>query len=77
MAGPIHSGGWHAQASFAGRGGDSPDDGYSCRRFFFRILVPANTAGIGVAAFFCLMFSWAELLLAKTLPSSRPPEPGL
>ena len=24
-------------------------------------------AGIGVAAFFCFMFSWVELLLAKTL----------
>ena len=44
-------------------------DGYSFRQFFFRIFVPAIAAGIGVAAFFCFMFSWVELLLAKTLTS--------
>jgi glycerol transport system permease protein len=44
-------------------------DGYSFPRFFFRIFVPAIAAGIGVAAFFCFMFSWVELLLAKTLTS--------
>jgi glycerol transport system permease protein len=44
-------------------------DGYSFWRFFFRIFVPAVAAGIGVAAFFCFMFSWVELLLAKTLTS--------
>ena len=44
-------------------------DGYSFWRFFFRIFVPAIAAGIGVAAFFCFMFSWVELLLAKTLTS--------
>jgi glycerol transport system permease protein len=42
-------------------------DGYSFPRFFFKIFVPTITAGIGVAAFFCFMFSWVELLLAKTL----------
>jgi glycerol transport system permease protein len=42
-------------------------DGYPFWRFFFRIFVPTITAGIGVAAFFCFMFSWVELLLAKTL----------
>jgi glycerol transport system permease protein len=42
-------------------------DGYSFRRFFFRIFMPNIKAGIGVAAFFCFMFSWVELLLAKTL----------
>jgi glycerol transport system permease protein len=26
-------------------------------------------AGVGVAAFFCFMFSWVELLLARTLTS--------
>src|SRR5262249_6597121 len=31
--------------------------------------MPAIAAGIGVAAFFCFMFSWVELLLAKTLTS--------
>ncbi len=42
-------------------------DGYSFWGFFFKIFVPTITAGIGVAAFFCFMFSWVELLLAKTL----------
>ena len=42
-------------------------DGYSFPRFFIRILVPLIASGIGVAAFFCFMFSWVELLLAKTL----------
>src|SRR5437868_5485034 len=42
-------------------------DGYSFWRFFFRIFVPTIAAGIGVACFFCFMFSWVELLLAKTL----------
>ena len=44
-------------------------DGYSFPRFFLRIFLPTITAGIGVAAFFCFMFSWVELLLAKTLTS--------
>jgi glycerol transport system permease protein len=42
-------------------------DGYSFPRFFFRIFVPNISSGIGVAAFFCFMFSWVEMLLAKTL----------
>ncbi|GGE61992.1 carbohydrate ABC transporter permease [Actibacterium pelagium] len=42
-------------------------DGYSFPRFFATIFVPAIKAGVGVAAFFCFMFSWVELLLAKTL----------
>ena len=42
-------------------------DGYSFPQFFFKIFIPAISAGIGVAAFFCFMFSWVELLLAKTL----------
>jgi len=44
-------------------------DGYSFWRFFARIFMPTIAAGIGVAAFFCFMFSWVELLLAKTLTS--------
>jgi len=44
-------------------------DGYSFPQFFVRIFIPTITAGIGVAAFFCFMFSWVELLLAKTLTS--------
>ncbi len=42
-------------------------DGYSFPVFFTRIFIPTIAAGIGVAAFFCFMFSWVELLLAKTL----------
>ena len=44
-------------------------DGYSFQRFFFKIFIPLIAGGIGVAAFFCFMFSWVELLLAKTLTS--------
>ncbi len=44
-------------------------DGYSFPRFFFRIFVPLIRSGIGVTAFFCFMFSWVELLLARTLTS--------
>jgi glycerol transport system permease protein len=44
-------------------------DGYSFPRFFFRIFIPTVSAGIGVAAFFCFMFSWVEMLLAKNLTS--------
>lgn len=44
-------------------------DGYSFHRFFIKIFIPTIAAGIGVAAFFCFMFSWVELLLAKTLTS--------
>lgn len=42
-------------------------DGYSFPAFFTKIFLPTIGAGIGVAAFFCFMFSWVELLLAKTL----------
>ena len=44
-------------------------DGYSFWKFFIKIFLPSIAAGIGVAAFFCFMFSWVELLLAKTLTS--------
>jgi glycerol transport system permease protein len=44
-------------------------DGYSFPRFFVKIFMPMIASGIGVAAFFCFMFSWVELLLAKTLTS--------
>jgi glycerol transport system permease protein len=44
-------------------------DGYSFWRFFLRIFIPTIAAGIGVTVFFCFMFSWVELLLAKTLTS--------
>ncbi|MEV8467571.1 carbohydrate ABC transporter permease [Fluviibacterium sp. DFM31] len=42
-------------------------DGYSFGRFFVKIFMPLIASGIGVAAFFCFMFSWVELLLSRTL----------
>lgn len=42
-------------------------DGYSFPKFFGKIFIPLIASGIGVAAFFCFMFSWVELLLARTL----------
>ncbi len=44
-------------------------DGYSFPRFFVKIFAPMIASGIGVTAFFCFMFSWVELLLARTLTS--------
>jgi glycerol transport system permease protein len=44
-------------------------DGYSFPRFFLTIFLPLIKAGVGVTAFFCFMFSWVELLLARTLTS--------
>lgn len=44
-------------------------DGYSFPRFFARVFLPLVRSGVGVAAFFCFMFSWVELLLARTLTS--------
>jgi glycerol transport system permease protein len=45
-------------------------DGYSFPRFFVRIFMPLIASGIGVAAFFCFMFSWVELLIARTLTTT-------
>jgi glycerol transport system permease protein len=42
-------------------------EGYRWPRFFVRIFLPLIRAGVGMAAFFCFMFSWVELLLARTL----------
>lgn len=42
-------------------------DGYSFGTFFVKIFTPLISSGIGVAAFFCFMFSWVELLLSRTL----------
>ncbi len=44
-------------------------DGYGFWHFFIKIFIPTIAAGIGVVMFFCFMFSWVELLLAKTLTS--------
>jgi len=42
-------------------------DGFSFFGFFTKIFTPLISSGIGVAAFFCFMFSWVELLLSRTL----------
>jgi len=42
-------------------------DGYSLPRFFVTVFVPLIRSGVGVTAFFCFMFSWVELLFARTL----------
>ncbi|MFT5811940.1 MAG: glycerol transport system permease protein [Rubritalea sp.] len=42
-------------------------DGYSFPKFFVKVFIPLIASGIGVAAFFCFMFSWVELLIARTL----------
>ena len=44
-------------------------DGWSFPAFFLRIFLPLIAGGVGVAAFFCFMFSWVELLIARTLTS--------
>ncbi len=42
-------------------------DGHSTTSFFFRHLIPAIAPGIGVAAFFCFIFSWVEVVFARIL----------
>ncbi|WP_420410113.1 carbohydrate ABC transporter permease [Hoeflea sp.] len=42
-------------------------DGYSLPRFFVRQLLPLIAPGVGVAAFFCFMFSWVEVVFARIL----------
>jgi len=42
-------------------------DGHSGPSFFFRHLIPAIAPGIGVAAFFCFIFSWVEVVFARVL----------
>lgn len=45
-------------------------DGLSFPVFFVRIFLPLIRSGIGVTVFFCFMFSWVELLLARTLTAT-------
>ena len=45
-------------------------DGHSFLFFFFRVFIPINRSAIGVTIFFCFMFSWVELLLARTLTAT-------
>ena len=42
-------------------------DGHSGASFFFRHLIPEIAPGIGVAAFFCFIFSWVEVVFARIL----------
>jgi glycerol transport system permease protein len=42
-------------------------DGHSRSGFFLRFLIPALAPGIAVTAFFCFIFSWVEVVLARTL----------
>jgi glycerol transport system permease protein len=42
-------------------------DGHTGPAFFFRHLIPAIAPGIGVAAFFCFIFSWVEVVFARIL----------
>tara|TARA_A100001037_G_scaffold162621_1_gene146427 strand:- start:182 stop:664 length:483 start_codon:yes stop_codon:yes gene_type:complete len=46
-------------------------DGHSFLFFFFRVFLPINRSAIGVTIFFCFMFSWVELLLARTLTATN------
>lgn len=42
-------------------------DGYSTSRFFVTFLIPVIAPGIGVTMFFCFVFSWVEVVFARTL----------
>lgn len=42
-------------------------DGHSLPGFLVRFLIPAIAPGIGVAAFFCFIFSWVEVVFARIL----------
>jgi len=42
-------------------------DGHSGVSFFFVHLIPVIAPGIGVAAFFCFIFSWVEVVFARIL----------
>ncbi len=42
-------------------------DGHSTGSFIIRRLVPVIAPGIGATAFFCFMFSWVEVVFARTL----------
>jgi glycerol transport system permease protein len=46
-------------------------DGYSRRRFIWKILLPQIAPGIAVTAFFCFMFSWVEVVFARILTTTN------
>lgn len=45
-------------------------DGHRFGKFFITIFIPMIRSGIGVTAFFLFMFSWVELLIARTITST-------
>ena len=45
-------------------------DGHSLPRFFVGHLVPVIAPGVGVACFFCFIFSWVEVVFARILTST-------
>lgn len=45
-------------------------DGYSRPGFFVKFLIPIIAPGIGVACFFCFIFSWVEVVFARILTST-------
>ena len=42
-------------------------DGYNLATYFRKILLPTIAPGIAVAAFFCFLFSWTEVILSNAL----------
>ncbi|BHH85567.1 carbohydrate ABC transporter permease [Desulforhopalus sp. 52FAK] len=42
-------------------------EGHSLLSFFIQKLIPVIAPGIGVACFFCFMFSWVEVVFARIL----------
>lgn len=42
-------------------------DGHSGPSFFLRHMIPQIAPGIGVAAFFCFIFNWVEVVFARIL----------
>lgn len=46
-------------------------DGYTFPGFFIKIFIPMIRSGVGVTLFFLFMFSWVELLLARTLTATN------
>ena len=42
-------------------------DGHSLPSYLLRVLVPMIRPGIGIAAFFCFVFSWIEVVFARIL----------
>ena len=45
-------------------------DGHSRLGFFAKFMIPAIAPGIGVASFFCFIFSWVEVVFARILTST-------